>query len=70
MGYYFYLSKDRALGSITSNMGSGGYSTYLDVFLKTEFGDSWYNIQRYLEQFAISFSNHFDSLYDSELLMN
>jgi hypothetical protein len=53
------------LGSITSNMGS--YSTYLDIFLKTEFGDSWHDIQRDLEQFAISFSNHFDSLYDSEL---
>jgi hypothetical protein len=55
------------LGTITSNMGSGGYSTYLDIFLKTEFGDSWYDIQRYLEQFAIRFSNHFDSLYDNEL---
>jgi hypothetical protein len=55
------------LGTITSNMGSGGYSTYLDIFLKTEFGDSWYDIQRYLEEFAIRFSNHFDSLYDHEL---
>ncbi|MFF2445764.1 YheC/YheD family protein [Neobacillus sp. NPDC058068] len=55
------------LGTITSNMGSGGYSTFLDIFLKTEFGDSWYDIQRYLEQFAIRFSNHFDSLYDNEL---
>lgn len=55
------------LGTITSNMGSGGYSSYLEIFLKTEFDDSWYDIQRYLEQFAISFSNHFDSLYDSEL---
>ncbi|NWQ44242.1 YheC/YheD family protein [Bacillus sp. EB106-08-02-XG196] len=55
------------LGTITSNMGSGGYSTYLDIFLKTEFGDSWYDMKRYLEQFALSFSNHFDSLYDSEL---
>ncbi|MGM0876077.1 MAG: YheC/YheD family protein [Bacillota bacterium] len=54
-----------SLRNITSNMGSGGYSTYLDIFLKTEFDVSWYDIQRYLEQFAISFSNHFDSLYDS-----
>ncbi|MDE3838631.1 alpha-L-glutamate ligase [Bacillus methanolicus] len=53
------------LGSITSNMGSGGYSTYLDIFLKTEFDDSWYDMKKYLEQFAKSFSNHFDSLYDS-----
>lgn len=53
------------LGSITSNMGSGGYSTYLDIFLKIEFDDYWYDMKRYLEHFAISFSNHFDSLYDS-----
>lgn len=52
-------------GSITANMGSGGYSTYLDSFLKIEFDDSWYDMKRYLEQFALSFSNHFDSLYDS-----
>ncbi|MDR4947835.1 YheC/YheD family endospore coat-associated protein [Neobacillus cucumis] len=55
------------LGTITSNMGSGGYSTYLDIFLKQEFGESWYDIQRYLEEFAIKFSNHFDSLYEDEL---
>ncbi len=53
------------MGSITSNMGS--YSTYLDIFLKEEFGNSWYDIQTVLEQFAKSFSNHFDSLYDSAL---
>ncbi|PEP67858.1 YheC/YheD family protein, partial [Bacillus pseudomycoides] len=53
------------LGSIASNMGSGGFSTYLEIFLKTEFDDNWYNIQRYLERFAVSFVNHFDSLYDS-----
>ena len=55
------------LGTITSNMGSGGYSTYLESFLKIEFGDSWYDIQRYLEQFALRFSNHFDDLYDNKL---
>ncbi|MEH7072736.1 YheC/YheD family endospore coat-associated protein [Neobacillus drentensis] len=54
-------------GTITSNMGSGGYSTYLDIFLKTEFGDTWFDMKKYLEQFAIRFSNHFDSLYDNEL---
>lgn len=56
------------LGTITSNMGSGGYSTYLNVFLKTEFDDSWYDVKRYLEQFAIHFANHFDSLYDHDPL--
>lgn len=55
------------LGTITSNMGSGGYSTYLDVFLQTEFDNYWYDIQRYIEYFALSFSNHFDSLYDHVL---
>ncbi|KFM95371.1 tubulin-tyrosine ligase family protein [Bacillus clarus] len=55
------------LGSIVSNMASGGYSTYLDIFLKTEFDNDWYNIQRYLERFAVSFSNHFNSLYEDVL---
>ncbi|KYG29101.1 alpha-L-glutamate ligase [Bacillus gaemokensis] len=55
------------LGSIVSNMASGGYSTYLDTFLKTEFDDNWYDIQRYLERFAVSFSNHFNSLYKNVL---
>ena len=54
-------------GSITSNMGSDGYTCYLESFLKYEFKDSWYDIKRTLEYFAISFSNHFDSLYDSTL---
>ncbi|MGH1283806.1 YheC/YheD family protein [Bacillus toyonensis] len=55
------------LGSVVSNMASGGYSTYLDVFLKTEFDNDWFNVQRYLERFAISFSNHFNSLYKDVL---
>jgi hypothetical protein len=55
------------LGTITSNMGSGGYSTYFDVFLQSEFDDQWYDIKRCLEYFAVSFSNHFDSLYDNVL---
>lgn len=55
------------LGSITSNIRSGGSSTYLDIFLKNEFGSYWYDMKRYLEQFALSFTNHFDSLYDNEL---
>lgn len=55
------------LGNMVSNMSSGGYSAFLEPFLKTEFGDDWYNIQRYLERFAISFANHFNSLYDNVL---
>lgn len=52
------------LGSITSNLGSGGYTAYLDVFLQKEFNDDWFNVKRTLEHFSLSFSNHFDSLYD------
>ncbi|MGG0458649.1 YheC/YheD family protein [Bacillus mycoides] len=55
------------LGSVVSNMASGGYSTYLDVFLKAEFDNDWYNIKRYLERFAVTFSNHFNSLYKDVL---
>lgn len=52
------------LGTITSNMGSGGYTAFLDDFLKAEFNDSWYDIKRELEWFAVNFPVHFDSLYD------
>lgn len=56
------------LGSITSNLGSGGYTAYLDNFLQKEFNDDWFNVKRSLEYFSLSFSNHFDSLYaDSPL---
>jgi hypothetical protein len=48
-------------------MGSGGYTGYLDDLLKTEFPDSWREIQKEVERFAIDFSNHFESLYHGEL---
>ncbi|MGX5633232.1 YheC/YheD family endospore coat-associated protein [Bacillus thuringiensis] len=51
------------LGSLVSNMASGGFSTYLNIFLKTEFGDEWYNVQRYLERFSIRFADQFNSLF-------
>ncbi|WP_419880767.1 YheC/YheD family protein [Peribacillus sp. B-H-3] len=53
------------LGSITSNISSGGYSCLLDEFLKREFEDSWYNMKRSLEKFAVLFSRHFATLYDN-----
>lgn len=53
-----------ALGSITSNLSSGGYTAFLDSFLQKEFNDDWYNIKRMLEQFSLNFSNHFESLYN------
>ncbi|RFU62598.1 YheC/YheD family protein [Peribacillus saganii] len=53
-----------AFGLLTSNMSSGGYTCFPDVFLKGEFGDFWYDMKRTLAAFAISFSTHFDTLYD------
>lgn len=58
------------LASITSNIGSGGYTGYLDDLLKTEFPDSWREVQKEVERFAIDFSNHFESLYHGELFVN
>ncbi|PLS17463.1 alpha-L-glutamate ligase [Bacillus sp. M6-12] len=53
-----------ASGLLTSNMSSGGYTCFPDVFLKREFGEFWYDMKRTLEGFALSFSTHFDTLYD------
>ncbi|WP_046178383.1 YheC/YheD family protein [Domibacillus tundrae] len=55
------------IGSITSNMGSGGYTGYLDDILKKEFPDSWREMQTEVERFAIDFSTHFESLYHDVL---
>ncbi|MGM0923391.1 MAG: YheC/YheD family protein [Bacillota bacterium] len=61
---YPRIGKD---GSIASNLGNGGYTCFPEIFLKQEFGDNYYNIQKYLEQFALKFSNHFESLYEDVL---
>lgn len=53
-----------AVGSITSNLGNGGFTAFPDPFLQIEFGNEWFNVKKTLEYFAISFANHFDSLYD------
>ncbi|WP_409303880.1 YheC/YheD family protein [Peribacillus sp. SCS-155] len=52
------------IGSITANLGSGGYTCYLDGFLQKQFQDTWYDMKRTLEIFALSFAAHFDTLYD------
>jgi len=52
------------LGSITSNLSSGGYTALLDGFLQKEFNEDWFNVKRTLEHFSLSFSNHFESLYN------
>ncbi len=55
------------LQGIVANLNSDGYTIMFDDFLKQEFGDDAYNVKRYLEQFAIQFSKHFDGLYDVPL---
>ncbi|WP_139368034.1 YheC/YheD family endospore coat-associated protein [Priestia abyssalis] len=55
------------LQGIVANLNSDGYTIMFDDFLKQEFGDDAYNVKRYLEQFAIHFSEHFDGLYDEPL---
>lgn len=55
------------LECITSNLGSGGSTAYLDDFLQKEFEDEWFNIKQTLEYFSINFSKHFESLYHDVL---
>ncbi|MGD7008981.1 YheC/YheD family protein [Metabacillus sp. 84] len=54
-------------GSIASNLGGGGYTCYLEDFLRNEFDHSWFDVKRILEYFAIRFASHFDTLYDQSL---
>lgn len=49
-------------GSIVSNINSGGSTNYLEPFLKQEFGDEYYDIKRYLEQFSLQLARHLDKL--------
>ncbi|MBT2720740.1 MULTISPECIES: YheC/YheD family protein [unclassified Bacillus (in: firmicutes)] len=51
----------------TANLSNGGYTTMFEIFLKKEFGGEYYNIKRYMEHFAVVFSEHFDRLYDGSL---
>jgi UDP-N-acetylmuramoyl-tripeptide--D-alanyl-D-alanine ligase len=59
------------VGSIVSNINSGGSTNYLTPFLKQEFGDEHYEIKRYLEHFSLQLAAHLDRLqqdYFSETL--
>ncbi|MBU8879959.1 YheC/YheD family protein [Bacillus sp. FJAT-29790] len=47
-----------------SNISSGGYRGELVPFLIEEFGDDYLEIKECIEQFALTFSTHFDKLYD------
>ncbi|MCM3439702.1 YheC/YheD family protein [Metabacillus halosaccharovorans] len=48
---------------LVSNISSGGYRGELDPFLMEEFGEDYVTIKKIVEQFALSFPKHFDSLY-------
>lgn len=49
---------------LTSNISSGGYRGELIPFLMEEFGDQYFDIKQLLEYFAVTFSTHFESLYE------
>ncbi|HSV10846.1 MAG TPA: YheC/YheD family protein [Hanamia sp.] len=49
---------------LISNISSGGYRGELLPFLNDEFGEDSSKIRRILEEFALSFSTHFDTLYE------
>jgi glutathione synthase/RimK-type ligase-like ATP-grasp enzyme len=53
--------------SIVTNLNSGGYTMYLDLFLKREFGDQYFNIRRNLEYFSVVLARHMDELYNHQL---
>ncbi|MFE8699257.1 YheC/YheD family protein [Cytobacillus sp. FJAT-54145] len=50
------------IGSIIANINNGGYTNYLDPFLKQEFQQEAFNIKRTLEHFTLSLANHLDEL--------
>lgn len=58
-------------GGIICNISGGGYTGELTAFLKSEFGDNFYNIKRYIEEFSLQFAIHMDNiqkeLYKEEL---
>lgn len=55
-------------GSIVSNISYGGATNYLDPFLKQEFGEHYYDIRRYLEQFSLQLANKMDEIQQSYFL--
>ncbi|MDZ5472994.1 YheC/YheD family protein [Bacillus sp. 31A1R] len=50
------------MGSIIANINNGGYTNYLDPFLKQEYNDEAFNIRRTLEHFSLALANHLDEL--------
>ncbi|SHF27547.1 YheC/D like ATP-grasp [Seinonella peptonophila] len=54
-------------GSMITNLNSGGHTMYLDLFLKNQFGEYYFNVKRYLQRFSIALARHMDQLYDESL---
>ena len=58
-------------GSIICNIGQGGYTSELTDFLKREFGEQYYDIQKQIEMFSLQLAAHMDKiqkdLYGEEL---
>ena len=50
------------LGSIIPNINNGGFTNYLEPFLKQEFPEEAFNIKRMLEHFALSLARHLDEI--------
>jgi len=50
-------------GNITSNLSSGGFSSFTETFLQHEFGDQSYNMKCYLEQLGLQLAVHLDEIY-------
>lgn len=49
-------------GSIIPNINNGGFTNYLDPFLKQEFKEEAFNIRRMLEHFSLSLAQHLDDI--------
>jgi UDP-N-acetylmuramoyl-tripeptide--D-alanyl-D-alanine ligase len=50
-------------GTIITNINNGGYTNYLEPFLKQEFtNEEAYNIKRTLEHFSLALARHLDEL--------
>ncbi len=52
-----------APGRLTSNLSSGGSTALLEPFLKQQYKEEFYNVKRYLEQFALRFAERMDIAY-------
>lgn len=50
-------------GTIITNINNGGYTNYLDPFLKQEFSkEEAFNVKRKLEHFSLSLARHLDDM--------